>query len=1186
MGEVWKGVHVEQGVDVAVKVLTREGVRRAGYIAAFRTEVRSTARLDHEGIVAVLDYGMIDARAEGASHHRLVAGSPYLAMQYARYGSLAEHQATMTWPDIREVLRRILNALAHAHARGVVHRDLKPQNVLLGVGPGGRLQITDFGLAHALGEDEPEVEVRERTGVGWGTPVYMAPEQFRGEWRQYGPWTDLYALGCMAYELAAGAPPFNAKTTWALGQMHLTEHVPRLEPRVDVPEGFESWLLRLMGKRIEERFQRAADALCGLEELGDAEEDSAQARALFTGSFVALDVERDEQPLSEDALEVAQYETQMIELEEDAAYGRATLVDSGPLPRLRGGQTTPGDSLRASEMTASLDDARTRAVLSAPVTLARPEPPSTWRDPGPRPGTLVSGAGLSLFGMRSPRLIGREDERDALWSALVDVNTARDVRMVVVRGAAGVGKSRLVEWMCERAHELGIADVWRASYQSHPGPFDGLAPMLARELGAQRLGFDAALEALDHRFGPVVDEAMLERLAVASMIATDEGGKDRVAFRNHEQRFGVLRRQLVRAAVRRDVILSIEDVHLGAEALIFAEYVLSRGKLDDLPMLIIVTLRDEELPARTVESALLKDLCARDDVSELHLGPMEDAHVRALVGGLIELEPDLAEQVVRRAEGVPMFAVELVGGWIEGKKLEPTEDGFSLKPGEDSELPEDLYQLWARRVRGWSAAMAEHQIASLDIAAALGDVFDEEEWRHACHLIQLDASERVLAAFIELGVFVREGDRVRFVHGMLREALERMARERGVWANLNDACVRMLERVHAGAPSHALEERMTRFLVEARRPFDAIGPWLGVIERRIERSELRRALRELDEREAVINTLDLPEQDPQRLRGWLLRASVLTQMGRYIDAASWASAAREHAERAEDREMIARSCVAHGYALLYRGATADASRRFARAVSALPKHGPSSVRVECAVGMARAAQRRGALDTSRALFERALEWCGPHDDLLRAQCLNGLGDLARTSRQLNRARRITREALDITERLGNRALVADCINDLAELDRLEGNLESAAVLCERAIFLYDSIDSYQSMRARQELAYISLWRGDIGRARSIFEELLGVFEQTQDLAQLCMSVVGLIPCLAAVEDWGGVEGMLARADDLVRRTLRRDDDVHGAAERAAAYADAGGMDALAARLRAFGAPHAPELVLASTVLPK
>ena len=625
------------------------------------------------------------------------------------------------------------------------------------------------------------------------------------------------------------------------------------------------------------------------------------------------------------------------------------------------------------------------------------------------------------------------------------------------------------------------------------------------------------------------------------------------------------------------MILSVEDVHLGAEALFFAKYALSRGALDDLPMLIVVTLRDEELDGRTVEAALIDELCGRPDVAQLQLGPLEDDHIETLVSGLIGLEPDLAAQVVRRAEGVPMFAVDLVGGWIEQKKLEPADAGFALKPGEDSELPSDLYQLWAGRVRDWSGSFEPAQMASLDVAAALGDVFDEEEWRLASRLIQVDASEQVLGAFIEHGIVHRKGDRVRFAHGMLREALELMARQRGVWSKVNDACVRMLDRLHYGSSAHSLQARATRFLIEAGRPYDAIVPWLGVIERRIERSELRRALRELDEREAIINTLDLPERDPQRLRGWLLRAEVLTQMGRYLDASSWASAAREHAERSEDGELIARACVAHGYALLYRGATADASRRFARAVSALPKDGPSRVRVECAIGMARAAQRRGALDTSRALFERAMEWCGPLDDLLRATCLNGLGDLARTTRQLELARSITREALDITERLGNRALVADCINDLAELDRLEGNLESASLLCERAIYLYDSIDSDQSLRARQELAYISLWRGDIGRARSLFEELMGIFEQTQDLAQLCMSVVGLIPCHAAVGDWPRVDELLSRAGDLVRRTQRRDDDVHGAATRAATFAERAGELELCSKLRAFAAPHAPEV---------
>src|SRR5690606_15752040 len=118
--------------------------------------------------------------------------------------------------DVRGVLLSILDALAHAHARGVVHRDIKPGNILLGghddLRPG--VKLADFGLARGS-EDFGE----ERSVAG--TPVYMAPEQFRGAWRSFGPWTDLYSLGIVAWELVCGKPPYVDSNVRNLGALHL-----------------------------------------------------------------------------------------------------------------------------------------------------------------------------------------------------------------------------------------------------------------------------------------------------------------------------------------------------------------------------------------------------------------------------------------------------------------------------------------------------------------------------------------------------------------------------------------------------------------------------------------------------------------------------------------------------------------------------------------------------------------------------------------------------------------------------------------------------------------------------------------------------------------------------------------------------------------------------------------------------
>src|SRR5688500_13818028 len=130
MGEVWAAVHGPSDAPVAVKVLTAAFAREPVFVRAFRNEVRATAALDHPSIVAVLDHGEVSEAADAASDGRLQAGSPYLVMERVDGGSLADVLGNHPWDDLRRDLLVVLDALAHAHARGVVHRDMKPANVL------------------------------------------------------------------------------------------------------------------------------------------------------------------------------------------------------------------------------------------------------------------------------------------------------------------------------------------------------------------------------------------------------------------------------------------------------------------------------------------------------------------------------------------------------------------------------------------------------------------------------------------------------------------------------------------------------------------------------------------------------------------------------------------------------------------------------------------------------------------------------------------------------------------------------------------------------------------------------------------------------------------------------------------------------------------------------------------------
>src|SRR5688572_26071033 len=147
MAEVWRGVHARQKVPVAIKVITSSRARHPEFLAAFQNEVQAVARLHHPSIVMIFDHGAVPAESARASGERLTAGSPYLAMELASWGALDRVRLPLKWDDLLRILLSLLDALAHAHARGVIHRDLKPGNILLSapndIRPG--LKLTDFG---------------------------------------------------------------------------------------------------------------------------------------------------------------------------------------------------------------------------------------------------------------------------------------------------------------------------------------------------------------------------------------------------------------------------------------------------------------------------------------------------------------------------------------------------------------------------------------------------------------------------------------------------------------------------------------------------------------------------------------------------------------------------------------------------------------------------------------------------------------------------------------------------------------------------------------------------------------------------------------------------------------------------------------------------------------------------------
>jgi serine/threonine protein kinase/tetratricopeptide (TPR) repeat protein len=273
MAEVWRGVHVGEDMPAAIKVLTGPRARDEAFVRALKNEINAVARLDHPGIIVLYDRGEVTAEAAAQSEGRLSKGSPWFAMEMCSHGALSPRRFPLPWHTTRLLLLSLLDALAHAHARGVVHRDLKPGNILLSApdDPRPGLKLSDFGIAQALEADAGVADAHS------GTPRYMAPEQFAGRARAIGPWTDLYALGCIAFQLATGSPPFSGDAL-RLAVAHSHDPVPAMRS-VDesFPPGYEAWVLRLLEKEPRDRFRVAADAAWALLQL--APDDDVTGRS-------------------------------------------------------------------------------------------------------------------------------------------------------------------------------------------------------------------------------------------------------------------------------------------------------------------------------------------------------------------------------------------------------------------------------------------------------------------------------------------------------------------------------------------------------------------------------------------------------------------------------------------------------------------------------------------------------------------------------------------------------------------------------------------------------------------------------------------------------------------------------------------------------------------------------------------
>jgi len=270
MGEVWEATDHVIGRTVAIKILKDEYMGDPGFLERFRAEARHAALVNHEGIASVFDYGEEN-------------GSAYLVMELVPGEALStvlERDGALSADKTLDIVAQTASALQAAHAAGLVHRDIKPGNLL--ITPDGRVKITDFGIAR-IADQVPLTA----TGQVMGTVQYLSPEQASGH--PASPATDTYSLGIVAYECLAGKRPFTGESQVAIAMAQINEQPPPLPPTVPIP--VQNLVMAMIAKKPSDRPSSSATVARAAQALrrGDLNSAAIAVPAIATGGVAGGD---------------------------------------------------------------------------------------------------------------------------------------------------------------------------------------------------------------------------------------------------------------------------------------------------------------------------------------------------------------------------------------------------------------------------------------------------------------------------------------------------------------------------------------------------------------------------------------------------------------------------------------------------------------------------------------------------------------------------------------------------------------------------------------------------------------------------------------------------------------------------------------------------------------------------------
>ncbi|MGM0558759.1 MAG: protein kinase domain-containing protein [Myxococcota bacterium] len=1100
MGTVFAAHDEWEQRKVAVKLIKDRRASEGRAWRMFSRELRAVLKLSHPGIVSVFDYGVDDE------------GLPFFVMEYVpglALGALAEDP--LRWMDVVDIFEQILETLAYAHARGIIHRDIKPDNFLIAPGDGRpRLKLVDFGIAKLLGEGSlerrtPEKAAETLTDLATnftlsdstvGTPAYMAPELGLNDIHLIGPQTDLYSVGCMLFEFVAGERPFDGRNIVSIIFSHCSTPVPTLQRRdgQNVPIELERLVRSLLEKDARKRPWCAMDVLDQLHRVPDFE--------LVEGSSL--------EPVESRVL------PQLLERtgkQRSEAGGQDDELDT-PTSRDMLGETQldPDAALRIGDAEAPtlLVDTGDETVADDSFELTVP----VYRDTTPidqRTGEFDAPAFVTRLGvaaLRQPRLVGREPEQFWLVEHAREAFQTGVPKLLGLRGPRGIGRRRLANWVCEEFAERGACRVLKLCYIEAADEHDVLRRAIRGALGVGE--DDDVVELLGKLPG---SEALSSFPAAARYLLGPDGGSSGARIP-----VGLITGLLNMVRRGKPLMLLVENVQgspdQGLPDLILAA--LRRGSDWPWPLLVVTNLPEQ----LDVGDDALEELLGHERSHIADLSPLSTRTGRELLQSLLPLRDAAADRIAEYAGGSPDVMLQLLRSLGASGDIYASGGQYWVKPDAWDDLT-DVDDVYAASVDRLIDGLSESRGRLVLIAALVGMEPDIELLDTVVDRLGYDFDTReAVDALLEEGVFVgTEAGGIRFSHALMREAWQKHAVQRDDYRAWQRAIGRELERGDATrgrvglhlyesgdddafeflmeGGEHALERGeyalASKYLTAARRAADQIELDLGAeveLGAGLGRLAIRRSSEQLFG--AAIDTLeDLDGAHAEGWRAWI-EGAWDARSGRLKDARHAFEAAAEAFEREGSSADVLRARESLADTLRkagdYPGAEQEARQALALAESMHSHRSMTRLldllgficleteRYEEAADFARCARHRGDATADRSELARSLKIeCGAlmrldrldeafergrealtifrelGDSVGELSMLNLLAMLRHEHAAFGQARQYALEALELSEQIGEQALRGRILNNLAHACEALGRKEEARNAYVRAL---------------------------------------------------------------------------------------------------------------------------------------